>query len=197
MFSSKGFIGFSADRRCHAATARPHIRSAARSLRCKSRRGYVTNVEAVTYKESPKGGRSYLALLLSTTAAGAGAWLIGESKRTPDDSRIAVKELEAILGEDSVSIDDEILKVHGYSEWSIINVDRLPVAVVYPSTTEDVSISRLSVPRLPRTNETELTFRQSLTRADRVWKAIFSAPFGGISVDFRNMNQILEFQKEQ
>ncbi|KAH6869695.1 glycosyl hydrolase family 3 N terminal domain-containing protein [Thelonectria olida] len=131
-------------------------------------------------------------------AAGAGGWLISESRQTADDSRIvyatrpemkrAVKELEAILGEDNVSIDDEILQAHGYSEWSSINVDRLPVAVVYPSSTEDVSkIAKVChayrVPMIPYSGGSSV-------------EGHFSAPFGGISVDFYNMSQVLEFQKE-
>jgi D-lactate dehydrogenase (cytochrome) len=38
-----------------------------------------------------------------------------------------------------VSIEDEILHAHGYSEWSTINIDRLPVAVTFPKSTEDVA----------------------------------------------------------
>lgn len=51
----------------------------------------------------------------------------------------AVKEIQSLLGEDGVSMDDEILLAHGYSEWSTINIDRLPVAVAFPTTTEEVS----------------------------------------------------------
>ena len=29
--------------------------------------------------------------------------------------------------------------MHGYSEWSSINIDQLPVAVAYPKSTEEVS----------------------------------------------------------
>jgi len=39
-----------------------------------------------------------------------------------------------------VSIEDEILHAHGYSEWSTINIDRLPVAVTFPSSTEEVAV---------------------------------------------------------
>lgn len=51
----------------------------------------------------------------------------------------AIEEIRKTLGEDAVSIEDEILLAHGYSDWSTINIDRLPVAVVYPSSTEEVS----------------------------------------------------------
>ena len=48
-------------------------------------------------------------------------------------------EIRTALGEQSISIDDDDLKVHGYSEWSPANIDRLPVAVAYPTSTEEVS----------------------------------------------------------
>lgn len=51
----------------------------------------------------------------------------------------AIDELRKALGDDAISTDDEDLRTHGYSEWSSINVDALPVAVAYPKTTEEVS----------------------------------------------------------
>lgn len=51
----------------------------------------------------------------------------------------AIAEVVVDLGDDSVSIDDEVLFSHGFSEWSNYNADRLPVAVVFPSSTEDVA----------------------------------------------------------
>lgn len=51
----------------------------------------------------------------------------------------AIAELRLELGEDTISTDDEVLHLHGYSEWSSINIDQLPVAVAYPRSTEEVS----------------------------------------------------------
>ena len=51
----------------------------------------------------------------------------------------AILELRRQVGEDAISTDDDDLKMHGYSEWSSINIDQLPVAVAYPKTTEEVS----------------------------------------------------------
>jgi D-lactate dehydrogenase (cytochrome) len=51
----------------------------------------------------------------------------------------AIAELREAIGEDAISTDDEDLRNHGYSEWSSINVEKLPVAVAYPKSTEDVS----------------------------------------------------------
>ena len=48
-------------------------------------------------------------------------------------------ELRAVFGEEAVSTDDEVLLLHGYSEWSTSNIDRLPIAVVYPKSTEEVA----------------------------------------------------------
>lgn len=51
----------------------------------------------------------------------------------------AIQEVKTLLGEDTISTDDEDLKLHGYSEWSSINTDTLPIAVAYPRSTEEVS----------------------------------------------------------
>jgi D-lactate dehydrogenase (cytochrome) len=51
----------------------------------------------------------------------------------------AIVELRDILGEDAISTDDDDLQRHGYSEWSSINIEQLPVAVAYPKSTEEVS----------------------------------------------------------
>ena len=99
-------------------------------------------------------------------------------------SRIqAVSELRRILGEDAISTDDEDLRAHGYSEWSSINIDQLPVAVAYPKSTEDVSriakiCSKYKMPMVPYSGGSSL-------------EANFSAPFGGMSIDFAFMDQIL------
>ena len=49
-----------------------------------------------------------------------------------------IAELRGILGEDAISTDDEDLFRHGFSEWSSVNIDTLPVAIAYPHSTEDV-----------------------------------------------------------
>lgn len=51
----------------------------------------------------------------------------------------AIQELRADFGEDAVSTDDDDLHRHGFSEWSSINIDQLPIAVAYPKNTEEVS----------------------------------------------------------
>ena len=66
---------------------------------------------------------------------------IGPLKDAPGvDYRMqAIAELRMAMGEDAISTDDEDLQLHGYSEWSSINIDQLPVAVAYPKSTEEVS----------------------------------------------------------
>ena len=51
----------------------------------------------------------------------------------------ALVELRQVLGEDAISTDDEDLHRHGYSEWSSINIDQLPVVVAYPKSTDECS----------------------------------------------------------
>ena len=100
----------------------------------------------------------------------------------------AIAELRADLGEDAVSTDDEDLTRHGYSEWSSINIDQLPVAVVYPKSTEEVSniakvCYKYKMPMVPYSGGSSL-------------EANFSAPYGGMSVDFSHMDQIIAFNEE-
>ena len=105
-----------------------------------------------------------------------------------DFSVQAVNELRHILGEDAISTDDDDLKSHGYSEWSTINIDQLPVAVAYPKSTEDVSqiakvCSRYRMPMVPYSGGTSL-------------EANFAAPFGGMSIDFAFMDEIVALHED-
>ncbi|KAL5397635.1 hypothetical protein PMIN06_000623 [Paraphaeosphaeria minitans] len=95
----------------------------------------------------------------------------------------AVVELRSALGEDAISTDDEDLLRHGYSEWSSINIDQLPVAVAYPQSTEEVSMIakaclKYKIPMIPYSGGSSL-------------EANFSAPYGGMSIDFAHMDKIL------
>ncbi|KAK5117492.1 hypothetical protein LTR85_008877 [Meristemomyces frigidus] len=100
----------------------------------------------------------------------------------------AVAELRGQLGEDAISTDDEDLHRHGYSEWSSINIDVLPVAVAYPKTTEEVSqIAKAcyqhKIPMIPYSGGSSL-------------EANFAAPFGGVSVDFCFMDKVLALRPD-
>ncbi|KAJ4362194.1 D-lactate ferricytochrome c oxidoreductase [Ascochyta clinopodiicola] len=103
--------------------------------------------------------------------------------RSSTNESQAIAELRAVFGEDTISTDDEDLHRHGYSEWSSINIDQLPVAVAYPKSTEEVSqLARIChkyrIPMIPYSGGSSL-------------EANFSAPFGGMSIDFTFMDQIL------
>ncbi|KAI1334702.1 FAD-linked oxidase-like protein [Xylariaceae sp. FL0016] len=113
---------------------------------------------------------------------------------TLEDMEAALREIrrEVRQGgqeEDIISIDPEDLHAHGYSEWSSCNPDKhLPVAVAYPRSTEQVStIARLChkyrVPIIPYSGGSSL-------------EGNFSAPYGGVSVDFAYMDQIIQFNKD-
>ncbi|OJJ01907.1 hypothetical protein ASPVEDRAFT_52733 [Aspergillus versicolor CBS 583.65] len=100
----------------------------------------------------------------------------------------AIKEIQHELGEDSISTDNEDLTLHGYSEWSSVNIERLPVAVAFPQSTEQVAAiaricHRYQVPMIPYSGGSSV-------------EGHFSAPFGGISVDFLNMGKIVAFHPE-
>ncbi|KAK4192573.1 FAD-linked oxidase-like protein [Podospora australis] len=101
----------------------------------------------------------------------------------------ALREIrEEVGGEDDIiSTDPDDLHAHGYSEWSTTNPEGLPVAVAYPRSTEQVSaIARIChkyhVPVIPYSGGSSL-------------EGNFSAPFGGISVDFAYMDKIIQFNK--
>ncbi|KAK3330951.1 hypothetical protein B0H66DRAFT_465198 [Apodospora peruviana] len=100
----------------------------------------------------------------------------------------ALEEIrKELAGEDIISTDPEDLHAHGYSEWSSTNPEGLPVAVAYPRSTEQVStIARVChkyrIPIIPYSGGSSL-------------EGNFSAPFGGISVDFAFMDQIVQFNK--
>ncbi|KAJ5918251.1 CAZyme family AA4 [Penicillium verhagenii] len=137
-------------------------------------------------------------LLVSAFAAGLG-YGFASYNQTPQpatkakygslkDFEKAIAELRAKLGEDAVSTEEGDLQSHGYSEWSTINADRLPVAVAYPTSTEDVSeiakiCNKYRMPMIPYSGGSSL-------------EANFSAPYGGMTIDFAMMNKILTIHED-
>lgn len=96
--------------------------------------------------------------------------------------------MRSLLGEDAISTDDEDLREHGYSEWSSYNIDQLPVAVAYPKNTDEVSqiakiCTKRRMPMIPYSGGSSL-------------EANFAAPFGGMSIDFAFMDQILAVHED-
>ncbi|CEJ57174.1 Putative Oxidoreductase, FAD-binding [Penicillium brasilianum] len=138
-------------------------------------------------------------LLVSAFAAGLGYGYASygrESPRaakkpqygSPKDFEKAIAELRAKLGEDSISTDEGDLQQHGYSEWSSLNADRLPVAIAYPNSTEEVAeiakvCHKYRMPMIPYSGGSSL-------------EANFSAPHGGMTIDFASMNKILEIHQD-
>jgi D-lactate dehydrogenase (cytochrome) len=51
----------------------------------------------------------------------------------------AIEEIQAALGEHSVSIDEHDIYSHGFSDFSSFNIDTYPWAVAYPNSTAEVS----------------------------------------------------------
>jgi len=105
------------------------------------------------------------------------------------DMEAAIKEIRQATGdEDAISVDPEDLKAHGYSEWSSTNIDGLPVAVAYPKSTQEVShiakiCHKYRVPIIPFSGGSSL-------------EGNFSAPYGGVSVDFAFMDQIIQLNQD-
>lgn len=68
-----------------------------------------------------------------------------------------------------MSIEDDILLAHGYSDWSTINIDRLPVAVTFPTSTEEVAIIA-KICHKRRVPMSRYSGMKRVTRADRMRK---------------------------
>ncbi|KXG46101.1 FAD-binding, type 2 [Penicillium griseofulvum] len=139
------------------------------------------------------------ALLVSAFAAGLGYGVSSytqTSTQTPKkpqygsvkDFEKAISELRAKLGEDTIGTDEEELHQHGFSEWSSLNADRLPVAIAYPKSTQEVSeiakvCHKYRMPMIPYSGGSSL-------------EANFSAPHGGMTIDFAFMNKVLEIHPD-
>ncbi|KAK9443302.1 putative D-lactate dehydrogenase (cytochrome) [Metarhizium brunneum] len=100
----------------------------------------------------------------------------------------AAEEISGLLGQDAVTYDSEVLEYHGHSEWSTANSCTRAVAVVYPRSTEDVSIitricGKYNVPMVP-------------FGAGSSVEGNFSQPYSGICIDMTFMDHIIAFHPE-
>ncbi|KAI1815429.1 putative D-lactate protein [Poronia punctata] len=146
-------------------------------------------IAAVTMKSSSSTTTKNVSSLYNDTASASSKpkyASVDEMMNALDEIRRELKK----LGEedDIISIDPEDLHAHGYSEWSTVNPDGLPVAVAYPRSTEQVSAivrvcHKYRVPIIGYSGGSSL-------------EGHFSAPYGGISVDFAFMDKILQFNKD-
>ncbi|KAI9740010.1 MAG: hypothetical protein M1818_004761 [Claussenomyces sp. TS43310] len=105
-----------------------------------------------------------------------------------NDWEKAIQEIQAAVSEETISTAEDDLLRHGFSEWSSVNADRLPVAIAYPKDTAQVSeiakiCHKYRVPVVPYSGGSSL-------------EGNFSAPYGGISVDFAFMDQIVRLNEE-
>jgi D-lactate dehydrogenase (cytochrome) len=69
-----------------------------------------------------------------------------------------------------------------------VNIETLPVAIAYPRSTEDVVkvvkvCHKYKIPQIPYSGGTSL-------------EANFSAPFGGMSIDFAYMDKVIALHKD-
>jgi D-lactate dehydrogenase (cytochrome) len=91
------------------------------------------------------------------------------------------------LGDSAVSLDPDDVESHGYSEWSTANIEKRPVAVITPTSTEEVSTiaqicTKYKVPMIP-------------FGAGSSVEGHITAPFTGLSIDMSAMNKILSFNE--
>ncbi|KAH6663273.1 hypothetical protein F5X68DRAFT_271660 [Plectosphaerella plurivora] len=100
----------------------------------------------------------------------------------------AADEIRDRLGEDAVSLDQDDVEDHGYSEWSTSHTPERPVAIIRPSSTEEVSLvakvcSKYNVPMVP-------------FGAGSSVEGNSTAPYSGVCIDLSSMDQIVAFHPE-
>ncbi|KAL4812140.1 hypothetical protein BDW67DRAFT_188964 [Aspergillus spinulosporus] len=100
----------------------------------------------------------------------------------------AAEEIRDALGNDAVGFDEDEIEAHGYSYWSTSNSSGRAVAVVYPSSTEEVAkpvsiCHKYNVPIVPY-------------GAGSSVEGNFSSPYGGIVIDVSRMNKIVSFHPD-
>ena len=99
-----------------------------------------------------------------------------------------LEEIREKLGRDAVSIDEDDLEEHGYSEWSTSNSDVRPRGIVRPSTTEEVSAvaricTKYKIPMVPY-------------GAGSSVEGNFSSAHPGICIDLSLMDKVIEFHPD-
>eukprot|EP01035_Chromulina_nebulosa_P036448 gene36448-49096_t len=120
----------------------------------------------------------------------------GESEQSVSQNRpgsdatydYLLSELKEHLKPDQIDVDIEECKLRAKPWSSYHRLDTFPRAIVYPETTEDVSFivktcNKYRIPIIPFGGGTSIE-GQTLT------------PFEGISLDFANMKNIIEFNEE-
>lgn len=95
---------------------------------------------------------------------------------------------QTLKHDDCISYDEDVIEHHGHSDWSTAKTSERPVAVVYPRSTEEVSLiaqicSAHNVPMVP-------------FGAGSSVEGNFLAPYSGICIDFSFMDQIVVFHPD-
>ncbi|KAL4892918.1 hypothetical protein BDV59DRAFT_193444 [Aspergillus ambiguus] len=188
---------------CRPQISRPQWRIARLNSSSANNDGNSQQTGSGGPKSSSSSSNSWSAgrtLLVSALAAGAGyaGAVIAQKPQGKDlkkpqygtmqDFEKAIAEVRAKLGDDAVTTEEDELQRHGFSEWSSLNADRLPVAIAYPTTTADVVeiakiCNKYKMPMVPFSGGSSL-------------EANFSAAYGGMTIDFALMNNILELHED-
>ncbi|KAH8431201.1 FAD-binding oxidoreductase [Aspergillus melleus] len=162
------------------------------------------------YQTQSQGGR-YAAFLFALTFFSTGAYFLGTLKPPalptsstaplldvePLQHNVSQSNLQAawadfveILGKENVSTENGDLEMHSGSDWSsyTLKENEKPFLVLYPSTTEEVSrimkvCHQRVIPVTPYSGGTSLEGHFAPTR-------------GGICIDFRRMDRILEVHEK-
>ncbi|KAI9149878.1 D-lactate dehydrogenase [cytochrome] [Paramyrothecium foliicola] len=103
-------------------------------------------------------------------------------------SAAGLDEIRKQLGPDAVSVDQDDLEEHGFSEWSTSNTSVRPRAVIRPANTNEVSAlvkicSKYRIPMVP-------------FGAGSSVEGNFASPHSGICIDLSRMDEIVSFHPD-
>lgn len=108
----------------------------------------------------------------------------------PEEFKKALKEITDLLGKENVDNSQEELDSHSDTYWNTHHAkpDERPKIIVFPKSTEQVSeimkiVHKYRIPIVPFAGGTSL-------------EGHFTPIYGGISIDFSNMAQVVAFHKE-
>ncbi|KAE8153227.1 hypothetical protein BDV25DRAFT_149888 [Aspergillus avenaceus] len=175
-------------------------RSLARTIQHRSRLPVHRLYSHGARQGNPRGIASPWSFLLGAGVTGAGftLWQFAQPKSQSEkqqsnyaDRETMLKGVQAIsdaLGPESVTMDEEDIELHSYSEVSTSNCATRPVAVVTPKSTAEASViaricSEYKIPMIPFAGGSSV-------------EGNFTAPYSGLTVDFSQMNQIIAFHED-
>ncbi|PTU22223.1 hypothetical protein P175DRAFT_0523363 [Aspergillus ochraceoroseus IBT 24754] len=203
--------GFQASTRCLYAEEKPQPFKSQlyESTQQRLKRERAEQERYAQYQTDSQAGR-YAALMFALALFSAGSYYLGTLKPAslpltstsnlfelePPQHNVSPSNLQAawadfveILGREHVSTENGDLVMHSGSDWSSysLKADERPFLVLYPSTTEEVSrimkvCHQRLIPVTPYSGGTSLEGHFAPTR-------------GGVCIDFRRMDQILELHK--